>query len=123
MEWYRDDLDEARSRDPFPKLKKELLDNDFSEDDLKKLKKRTNNQVKIDYEKALKAEDPNPKDLYTHQFAPTPITEEKGERKPSNKTPTSYGRFCPFCNKRINVKTSRIIALRTRCWKEIRRGI
>ena len=53
MEWYRDDLDEARSRDPFPKLKKELLDNDFSEDDLKKLKKE-NNQVKIDYEKALK---------------------------------------------------------------------
>lgn len=87
MEWYRDDLDEARSRDPFPKLKKELLDNDFSEDDLKKLKKEAINQVKIDYEKALKAEDPNPKDLYTHQFAPTPITEEKGERKPSNKTP------------------------------------
>ena len=27
------DLDEARSRDPFPKLKKELLDNGFSEDD------------------------------------------------------------------------------------------
>ena len=52
MEWYRDDLDE-RSRDPFPKLKKELLDNDFSEDDLKKLKKEANNQVKIDYEKAL----------------------------------------------------------------------
>ena len=43
-----------RSRDPFPKLKKELLDNDFSEDDLKKLKKEPNNQVKIDYEKALR---------------------------------------------------------------------
>ena len=88
MEWYRDDLDEARSRDPFPKLKKQLLNNDFSEDDLKKLEIEATDLVKKDYEKALKSEDPTPKDLYTHQFAPTPITEERGEREPSNKNPT-----------------------------------
>ena len=34
MEWYRDDLEEARSRDPFPKLKAELLANGFTEKDL-----------------------------------------------------------------------------------------
>ena len=97
-----------------------MLDNDFSEDDLKKLKKEANNQVKIDYEKALKTEDPNPKDLYTHQFAPTPITEEKGERKPSNKTPTVMVDSALFATKELMAKTSRIITLRTRCWKEIR---
>ena len=104
MEWYRDDLDEARSRDPFPKLKKELLDNDFSEDDLEKLKKEANNQVKLDYEKALKAEDPNPKDLYTHQFAPTHITVEKGEREPSNKTPTVMVDSALFAIKELMAK-------------------
>ena len=60
MEWYRDDLDEARSRDPFPKLKKQLLNNDFSEDDLKKLEIEATDLVKKDYEKALKSEDPTP---------------------------------------------------------------
>ena len=88
MEWYRDDLDEARSRDPFPKIKKELLDNGFSEDDLKNIEKSSTESVKADYEKALKAEDPNPEDLFTHQFAPTPILEEKGDRSPKDKETT-----------------------------------
>ena len=34
--------------------------------------------------KAHKAKDPEPKDLFMHDFAPTPITEEKGERSPEN---------------------------------------
>ena len=25
MEWYRDDIDESKKRDPFPKLRKELV--------------------------------------------------------------------------------------------------
>ena len=29
MEWYRDDLEEARSRDPYPVLKQQLLDSGF----------------------------------------------------------------------------------------------
>ena len=57
----------ARSRDPFPKLKKHLLNNDFSEDDLKKIEIKAD-LVKKDYKKALKSEDPTPEDLYTHQF-------------------------------------------------------
>ena len=85
MEWYRDDLDEARTRDPYPKLKKDLLENGFTEKDIKKIEKGVNEQVKSDYEKALKAEDPNPEDLFLHQFTPTPISEEKGEREPIDK--------------------------------------
>ena len=34
------------------------------------------------------AQDPTPEDLYTHDFAPTPITEEKGERAPKGKEKT-----------------------------------
>jgi len=82
MEFYRDDLDEAKSRDPYPKLKKLLLDNGFSEKELSELETDIQKSVKKDYEKALKAEDPKPEDLFTHDFAPTEITEEKGERSP-----------------------------------------
>jgi len=88
MEWYRDDLEEARSRDPFPKLKAELLANGFSESDLVEIEKKAKITVENDYKKALKAEDPNPEDLFLHDFAPTPILEEKGERAPKDKEPT-----------------------------------
>ena len=39
-------------------------------------------KVKADYDRALQAEDPKPEDLFTYDFVPTPITEEKGERNP-----------------------------------------
>src|SRR5699024_10048166 len=41
-------------------------------------------KVKEGYQKAREAEDPKPEDLFTHDFAPTEITEEKGEREPKN---------------------------------------
>ena len=88
MELYRDDLEEARSRDPFPKLQAELLANGFSKSDLVEIEKQAKITVENDYQKALKAEDPNPEDLFTHHFAPTPILEEKGDRAPKEKEPT-----------------------------------
>ncbi len=85
MEWYRDDLEEARSRDPYPVLRNQLLSNGFTEDEINALEEDAKNKVSKDLEEALKAEDPKPEDLFTHDFAPTPITEEKGERSPSDK--------------------------------------
>ena len=82
MEWYRDDLDEARSRDPYPVLKQQLLDAGFSEAEVEEIEANAKSKVEKDFEKALKAEDPTPEDLFTHDFAPTPITEEKGVRSP-----------------------------------------
>lgn len=82
MEWYRDDLDEARSRDPYPKMWKQLLENGFSEIELNKIETEVEIEVEKSYQEALKAEDPKPEDLFTHDFAPTPITEEVGERSP-----------------------------------------
>ena len=84
MEWYRDDLEEAKTRDPYPKMKQLLLENDFTQKELKTLESTTYQIVKNDLKKAQKAKDPEPKDLFTHDFAPTPITEEKGERTPEN---------------------------------------
>ena len=40
MEWYRDDLEQAKKDDPFPKLEKLLIDNNFKESKLNKIKKR-----------------------------------------------------------------------------------
>ncbi|TPV32007.1 tungsten formylmethanofuran dehydrogenase [Paucihalobacter ruber] len=82
MEWYRDDLEEAKSKDPYPVLKQQLLDNGFTTNDITHIENSAKQNVQTDFEKALKAEDPKPEDLFTHDFAPTPITEEKGTRAP-----------------------------------------
>ena len=88
MEWYRDDLEESKIRDPLPKLREELLKNGFSENELSVIEKSATQLVKDDYKKALKAEDPKEEDLYTHNFAPTTILKEKGERTPKDKETT-----------------------------------
>ena len=88
MEWYRDDLEEARNRDPLPKLKAELLANGFTKQDLIEIENEAKKTVLSDYQKAVKAEDPNPEDLFSHDYAPTLILEEKGDREPKEKEPT-----------------------------------
>ena len=82
MEWYRDDLEEARSRDPYPVIKQQLITAGFSEKEIEAIENSAKAKVQSDFEKALKAEDPKPEDLFTHDFVPTPITEEKGTRAP-----------------------------------------
>ncbi|MDO5979732.1 alpha-ketoacid dehydrogenase subunit alpha/beta [Flavivirga spongiicola] len=84
MEWYRDDLEEARSRDPYPVLKQQLLDAGFSEKEVNSIENSAKETVQLDFEKALKAEDPAPEDLFTYDFLPTPVIEEKGERSPKD---------------------------------------
>ncbi len=83
MEWYRDDLVEAKSRDPYPVLIQQLLDAEFSKDEIQEIEQSVKTLVKNDFDKAQQAGDPKPEDLFTHDFAPTPITEEVGERNPS----------------------------------------
>lgn len=83
MEWYRDDLEEAKSRDPYPVLIKQLLDAGFSKEEIQEIEQSVKALVQHDFEKAQQAEDPKPEDLFTHDFAPTAITEEVGERNPS----------------------------------------
>lgn len=87
-EWYRDDLEEAELRDPLPKLKNRLVSEGVSKNDIRKIETEAQLLVETDYQKALEAEDPRPEDLLLHDFAPTPITEEKGQREPKGKEKT-----------------------------------
>ncbi len=63
-------------------LKQQLLDAGFSEQEVEDIENSAKAKVQSDFEKALKAEDPKPEDLFTNDFVPTPITEEKGTRSP-----------------------------------------
>ena len=82
MEFYRDDLDEARTRDPYPIMRKLMVDNGFTDDELDEMLAFAKAEVKKDLDRAIEQPDPSPEDLFTHDFAPTEITEEKGERSP-----------------------------------------
>lgn len=86
-EWYRDDLDEHARRDPYPILRKTLLENGFSEKQLQIIEEEAVKLVEADFHEARNAEDPRPEDLYAHDFAPTPVTAETGERAPAGREP------------------------------------
>lgn len=87
-EWYRDDLDEATTRDPYPKMKDLMRKNGFGEADFILIESEIRNFVDAEYDRAFNAEDPNPKSIQDFIFAPTQITEEIGEREPKGKKKT-----------------------------------
>lgn len=87
-EWYRDDLEEHTQRDPLPAFENYLLKNGFSQSELDALKAVSQKNVENDYREALQAEDPKPEDLFLHDYAPTPITEEVGVREPEGREKT-----------------------------------
>lgn len=87
-EWYRDDLEEAATRDPFPLLRSHLLQMGMDESELIIIENDARNKVAEDFERARNAADPLPEDLFLHEFAPTSITEEKGVREPEGKEKT-----------------------------------
>ncbi len=82
MEWYRDDLDEQRLRDPYPVLRNQLLERGISLENIEQIEAETLIKIEQHLHDALAEEDPKPEDLFTHDFAPTPITEEQGDRSP-----------------------------------------
>ena len=85
-EFYReeDDLEKHRAKDPGNILRKRLLEEGVDEEHLKQIEKKVRLQVESDFQKALEAEDPKPETVEDHVFAPTPITEEVGEREGKN---------------------------------------
>lgn len=87
-EWYRDDLEEAATRDPYPKLRNLLLEAGAETSELEAIEKEVAELVDADYSRALNAEDPQPDSVTNFIFAPSPITEEKGEREPQGKKKT-----------------------------------
>lgn len=85
-EWYRDDLEEAAKRDPYPKLVDLLLRTGVTKNWINGEEERIREVVRSDYNKAWESPEPLPEDLYTHDFAPTPVQTESGIRTPANGT-------------------------------------
>lgn len=83
-EFYRDeeDLDKHRAQDPGIILKNYLLSENFEEEELDEIEKNCRKEAEEAFTKAIEAEDPKPVSVSDHVFAPTPILEEKGIRKP-----------------------------------------
>jgi 2-oxoisovalerate dehydrogenase E1 component len=87
-EWYRDDLEEAATRDPYPKLKELLLSSGVDVADIINVEAAVRKSIDEQYDQALNAEEPDTASVTNFIFAPTPITEEKGEREPKGKKKT-----------------------------------
>ena len=82
-EFYRDDLDEAKQRDPLPRIEKYLTDaNILDTTSLALIKAEIDGDVNEAFDRARNAEEPVFEDLLNHRFAPTEVTEELGNREP-----------------------------------------
>ena len=82
-EFYRDDLDDAKKRDPLPRIEKYLTEtNILDTTSLALLKAEIDGDVNEAFDRARNAEEPVFEDLLNHRFAPTEVTEELGIRAP-----------------------------------------
>jgi 2-oxoisovalerate dehydrogenase E1 component len=85
-EFYRSpsDLEAESLRDPVTKLKSRLIELGHSENALEAIYLDAKEQVEKYFLEAQEAPEPKAADVAKYVFAPTPITEEKGERTPAN---------------------------------------
>jgi 2-oxoisovalerate dehydrogenase E1 component len=81
-EWYRDDLEEDLLDDPFPKIRELLLELGADADELDEIKEKADAYIAEEFERAVNSPDPEGYTLTENVLAPTPITEEHGERSP-----------------------------------------
>lgn len=82
-EWYRDDLDEHKTRDPLPHFEKQLKDLGLDAGTLTNIKEKAALDVRETFELCKHAEDPSEESIFDHWYAPTGIEEEAGERSPA----------------------------------------
>jgi len=87
-EWYRDDLDEHSTRDPYPKMKALALKSGMTKAEIEQLESDIKVDIAEQFERAMNSPDPDPESVTDFIFAPTPITEEVGEREPVGKKAT-----------------------------------
>ncbi|MGQ0740443.1 MAG: alpha-ketoacid dehydrogenase subunit alpha/beta [Bacteroidota bacterium] len=84
-EFYRTDEDWAKhlAHDPNPKLRKKILELGVSENELQQTENEAAELVANDFARAVSSPEPDPATVEDHVFAPTTVTEEKGERSPA----------------------------------------
>ena len=85
-EFYRSDEDLAKHacEDPLPKLKSAIT-NDFGEAFLQQIEQEVRPDIIKQFDDAMHASEPDPLNVGTHVFVPTPVQEETGDRSPSGK--------------------------------------
>jgi 2-oxoisovalerate dehydrogenase E1 component len=83
-EFYRtqEDLDKHMQDDPGPRLRKQLQNAGVREEQLEEVEKNAAAFVAEEFKRAAAAPEPAAASVTDHVFAPTPITVEKGERRP-----------------------------------------
>ena len=81
-EWYRGDMDIHEKSDPVMRLKQVLLGGGQTEATLLQIEGEARTKVEDAFNRAVAAPDPDVNTFVSHEFADTPVTEEKGERSP-----------------------------------------
>jgi 2-oxoisovalerate dehydrogenase E1 component len=82
-EWYRgEDLAIHQQEDPIVKFESLLIKEGIKQSTIKNVEDDVKKFVEAEYHKSLQSPDPEVEDYDSHEFAPTPITEEKGNRSP-----------------------------------------
>src|SRR6266850_1139298 len=82
-EWYRGkDLEVHKKEDPILVLGNYLLANTETQKSLETISEKAAEKVALDYQKALASADPDVLDFDSHEFAPTPVLVEAGDRSP-----------------------------------------
>src|SRR6185503_9995799 len=86
-DFYRSDEELAKvaADDPFPKLKKVLLEDGIEENELVNIEKEAADLIAEEFRKAVNAAEPDSSEATEYVFMPTKVTEEKGERTPAGK--------------------------------------
>jgi len=85
-EWYRNEVDLAKHylNDPYPKLKNRLLELGITQSEIKELEAIASQKVTRAFKEAVAAAEPEPASVFDFIFAPSPVKEETGERRPAN---------------------------------------
>jgi 2-oxoisovalerate dehydrogenase E1 component len=83
-DFYREENELAKQaeQDPFVHLRNVLLQNNINENELLQIENDAYSFIKNEFDKAVASPEPDATTVSNHVFAPTNITEEKGERSP-----------------------------------------
>ena len=84
-EFYRSEEDWRKhtQHDPGPKLRSKLLVKGIPEEQLVEIETHAAAFITAEFANAVDAPEPDPTTVEQHAFAPTPVTEETGERSPA----------------------------------------
>jgi 2-oxoisovalerate dehydrogenase E1 component len=87
-EFYRskEDLEKHALNDPYGKLRKRLLLAGIHEEQIRQIEKEARETAVQQFQQAVQAAEPDTSTVLHHVFAPTPVTEEKGQRIPQGRS-------------------------------------